>query len=210
MATSLTDIVDPTHSALVIIEAQNGVIGPDTALPALKDACVATGMIDNMIRVANTARKSGVKVIQATAENLPGNFGVNQNARLFAGTRKAGGHLAVGSTSVNPLDEIWDPSDLVLPRYCGLNPMVGTALDYLLRNEGITTIVCAGVSLNIAITNMVFDSINRGYQAVVITDAVAATPVEYGPMVLQNTLAYLATLATADQIIETWSAATSS
>ena len=205
MPISLTDLIDPSHTALVIIEAQNGVIGPNTALPALAQACRDTGMIANVARVANAARATGVKVIQATAENLPGNFGVNQNARLFAGARKAGGHNTVGSTSVNPLDEVWDPSDLVLPRYCGLNPMTGTALDFLLRNEGITTIVCAGVSLNIAITNLVFDSINRGYQVVLARDAVAGTPVEYGEMVLQNTLAYLATLATADQIAEIWS-----
>ena len=40
--------------------------------------------------------------------------------------------------------------------------MSGTDLDPVLRNLGVTTIVVAGVSVNVAITNLVMDAVNRG------------------------------------------------
>ena len=58
------------------------------------------------------------------------------------------------------------PSDLVLSRIHGLNPMAGTDLDPILRNLGVTTIVVVGVSVNIAITNLVMDAVNLGYRVV--------------------------------------------
>jgi len=52
----------------------------------------------------------------------------------------------------------------------------GTELDPVLRNLGIRTIVAAGVSVNVALTNLVFDAVNAGYQVVVPRDAVAGLP----------------------------------
>jgi nicotinamidase-related amidase len=82
--------------------------------------------------------------------------------------------------------------------------MTGTPLDSLLRNAGVTTIVVAGVSLNVAIPNLVFDAINRAYQVVIVTDAVAGTPLEYGASVLRHSLSLLATLATTDDVVAAW------
>ena len=52
--------------------------------------------------------------------------------------------------------------DLVLHRWHGLGPMGGTDLDAILRNLGVTTIVAVGVSLNVAIPNLVMDAVNAG------------------------------------------------
>ncbi|CAO5177345.1 hypothetical protein FAIPA1_30286 [Frankia sp. AiPs1] len=49
----------------------------------------------------------------------------------------------------------------------------------VLRNLGVTTIVATGVSVNIAIPNLVMDAVNRGYQVVVPRDAVAGIPADY-------------------------------
>jgi len=46
----------------------------------------------------------------------------------------------------------------------------------VLRNLGIRTIVAAGVSVNVALSNLVFDGVNVGYQVVVPRDAVAGLP----------------------------------
>jgi nicotinamidase-related amidase len=75
-----------------------------------------------------------------------------------------------------------------------------------LRNAGIGTLVVAGVSLNIAIPNLVFDAVNAGFQVVVVRDAVAATPVEYGAAVLEHSLSLVATLAETDDVVSAWSA----
>lgn len=198
-------VADPAHTALVIQEGQRGVMGDESALPDLARAARETGAIDNMAALAVAARAAGVAVIHATAENLPGGFGVNRNARLFAGARRNGALNAPGSPSVAPLPELGpEPGDVVLPRYHGLSPMTGGPLDSLLRNEGITTVVVTGVSLNVAITNVVFDAVNRAYQVVVPTDAVVAFPVEYGEHILRNTIGLCATLVTSATLVDTW------
>jgi nicotinamidase-related amidase len=194
-----------TATALVLQELQNGVVGPETAFGDLARAATEVGVIDNAVRLADAARTHGIPVIHATAANLPDGFGVNRNARLFAAARKAGAHNAVGSTSVQPLAGLFVPGDLILPRYHGLSPMADGQLDALLRNSGISSLVVVGVSLNVAIPNLVFDAVNRAYQVVVPTDAVAGVPVGYGRQVLDNCLALIATLTSTAEVISAWS-----
>jgi nicotinamidase-related amidase len=50
----------------------------------------------------------------------------------------------------------------------------------------------------------VFDAVNRSYRVVVPTDAVAAVPLEFGDHVLRHSLGLVATLVTADELVEAW------
>jgi nicotinamidase-related amidase len=201
---ALEELVHPGQTALLFQELQRGVVGDESALPALAEAAREVGVIPNASRLAAAARTANVPVIHATAENLPGGFGVNRNARLFAGTRRAGGENAPGSSSVEPMPGLYEEGDHLLPRYHGLSPMTGGPLDSLLRNSGITTIVLAGVSLNVAIPNVVFDAVNRSYQVILVIDAVAGTPREYGDQVIENCLRLLATVATTEEVMKAW------
>jgi nicotinamidase-related amidase len=207
MAYALEDLVAPPQTALILQEVQNGVVGDESALPALAEAARAVGMFEHLPPLVDAARAAGVPVIHTTAENLPGGFGANRNARLFAGARSGGATNTPGTRSVEPVPELGDwRQDLVLPRYHGLSPMTGAPLDSLLRNAGITTVVVTGVSLNVAILNLTLDAINRGYQVVIPRDTVAGVPVEYGEVVLDNTLSLLATVTTAAAVIDAWAA----
>jgi nicotinamidase-related amidase len=98
------------------------------------------------------------------------------------------------------------PSDLILRRWHGVGPMGGTDLDAVLRNLGVSTMVVVGVSLNIAIPNVVMDAVNAAYRVVVPRDAVAGIPTEYGDAVIANTLSLLATITTTDELINLWKA----
>jgi nicotinamidase-related amidase len=81
-----------------------------------------------------------------------------------------------------------------------------TDLDAVLRNLGVSTIVVVGVSLNVAIPNVVMDAVNAAYRVVVPRDAVAGIPTEYGDAVIANTLSLLATITTTDELINLWKA----
>jgi nicotinamidase-related amidase len=121
--------------------------------------------------------------------------------------KKSPVRLTPGSVAVQVPDEIGvDARDLVLARYHGLGPMTGTQLDSILRNLGATTIVGVGVSLNIGMTNLAFDAVNRGYQIVMPRDAVAGVPGDYAQAVIDNTLALVATITTTDDILGVWTA----
>ncbi len=194
--------------AVLLQELQEGVVGATSGLPALAEVVQQSALIPNAARVAAMARRVGVPVIHCTAENLPRGFGVNTNARLFAGARKRGMDNLPGSDSVQPIGALGPfDSDVVLPRLHGLSPLTGSPLDSLLRNNGIRTIVVMGVSLNIAIPNLVFDAVNRSYQVVLVSDAVAGVPPAYGAQMIQHTLSLLCTIATSDEITRTWTSA---
>jgi nicotinamidase-related amidase len=85
--------------------------------------------------------------------------------------------------------------------------MGGTDLDAVLRNLGVTTIVPIGVSVNVALLNLAMDAVNAGYQVVLPRDAVAGVPEDYAEAVLDNTLAFVTTLTTTDEVLAAWGAA---
>ena len=97
-----------------------------------------------------------------------------------------------------------EPTDLMLHRWHGLGPMGGTDLDAILRNLGVTTIVAVGVSLNVAIPNLVMDAVNAAYRVVLPRDAVAGVPADYSTAIIDNTLSLLATITSTDDLIGAW------
>jgi nicotinamidase-related amidase len=85
--------------------------------------------------------------------------------------------------------------------------MTGTQLDSILRNLGTRTIVGVGVSINIGMTNLAFDAVNRGYQMVMPRDAIAGVPADYADAVVEHTLTLVATITTTNEIIRAWQSA---
>ncbi|NUK11915.1 cysteine hydrolase [Streptomyces lunaelactis] len=199
----LAEQLEPTSTALLTVECQQGVVGKDSALPEL--AAEARGALLNVARLVAGAHEAGVQVLHAVAERRPDGRGANHNARLF----RAAGRLPVqqhsGTTAVRiaPPIEVAD-EDLVVRRLHGLSPIAGTDVDALLRNLGCRTLLITGVSANIAIPNAVFDAVNLGYTAVVPGDAIAGVPSDYTPVMIRNTLALVATITTTDEVLACW------
>jgi nicotinamidase-related amidase len=206
MAVDLAELVSSWRTAVVTSEIQNGVIGEQAALPALADAA-RKGMLPALARLVKSARSAGVEVVHGTFERRPDGKGANTNAGLFHGVAKSPVKLLRGSEATEVVAEVGvTPTDLVVARTHGLNPMSGTELDPVLRNLGVSTIVVAGVSVNVAITNLVMDAVNRGYDVVVPRDAVCGVPADYADAVIDNTLSLLATVTTVDELTAIWEA----
>ncbi|MER6602703.1 cysteine hydrolase [Streptomyces sp. CS014] len=201
----LTALLDPATTVLLTVECQQGVVGPDSALPELAAAARSSGALANIARLVATAHESGVQVMHAVAESRPDGRGGNRNARLFRAAARLPVQQHSGSTAVRvaPPIEVAD-EDLVVRRLHGLSPLAGTDVDPLLRNLGCRTLVVTGVSANIAIPNAVFDAVNLGYTAVVPADAIAGVPAEYTPAMVRNTLALVATVTSTDAVLGGW------
>ncbi|WP_137231382.1 cysteine hydrolase [Streptomyces sp. BPSDS2] len=201
----LTALLDPATTVLLTVECQQGVVGPDSALPELAAAARSSGALDRVARLVAAAHESGVQVMHAIAESRPDGRGGNRNARLFRAAARLPVQQHTGTTAVRvaPPIEVAD-EDLVVRRLHGLSPLAGTDVDPLLRNLGCRTLVVTGVSANIAIPNAVFDAVNLGYTAVVPADAIAGVPAEYTPAMVRNTLALVATVTTTDAVLGSW------
>ena len=208
MPLDLQALLDPRTTAVVNSEAQNGVIGPGSPLPELAAAAQDT-VVPNGARLVRAARAAGVPVLHGVAGRRPDDRGSNRNARLFMALLRPGApRIDLDTPAADIVPEIGvDPSDLVVARIAGLNPMSGTGLDAILRNLGVRTVVIFGVSVNVAITNFVMDAVNLGYQVVLPRDAVAGVPASYADAVIDNTLSLLATVVTTDDVLTAWESA---
>lgn len=202
MRIPLPDLVAPGHTAVVTQECQGAIVGPDAGLGMLA-AEARRVALPAIARLLPAARAAGVAVVHCVVQRRPDGRGSNHNAKLFS----VGANVDIapdgpGTQLVPELDA--QPSDLVLHRWHGIGPMGGTDLDAVLRNLGVTTIVAVGVSVNVAIPNLVMDAVNAAYRVVVPRDGVAGIPADYATAVIDNTLSLLATITTTDELIEAW------
>ncbi|MEU6611791.1 cysteine hydrolase [Streptomyces shenzhenensis] len=198
----LSELLDPTATVLLTVECQQGVVGPDGALPELARAARSSGALGNVARLVAAAHDSGVQVIHAIAERRPDGRGAGRNARLFRAAERLPVQQLSGTTAVRvaPPIEVAE-QDIVVRRLHGLSPIQGTEVDALLRNLGCRTLIVTGVSANVAIPNAVFDAVNHGYTVVVPADAIAGVPADYTPAMIRHTLALVATVATTEEVL---------
>jgi nicotinamidase-related amidase len=201
---SLADLAAPAHTAIVTQECQGAVIGPDAGLAQLAEEARRVAL-PNITRLLPVARAAGVRVVHCVVQRRPDGLGSNHNAKIFA-IGRGEVNILPGTPGAAVLPELGpEPTDLVLSRWHGVGPMGGTDLDAVLRNLGVSTIVVVGVSLNIAIPNIVMDAVNAAYCVIVPRDAVAGIPTEYGNAIIDNTLSLLATITSTDDLVQTWS-----
>ena len=204
MPIDLKELLAPMHSALLLMECQEGIIGGGARLGALGEAVARHGTIEHIGRMLAAARKAQVPVFYLTVARRADGGGGTANCLLLALGRK-GTPLLPGSAqhavvhALAPHD-----GDYVVNRFHGVTPFHGTELDQLLRNLGVRTVVATGVSVNIGITGLTIEAVNCGYQVVIPREAVAGTPDTHVDSMFEHTLRLLATVTTVDQVVRAW------
>ncbi|MFC3172674.1 cysteine hydrolase [Novosphingobium bradum] len=202
MAFDISPLLQPGKVAVLLSEMQRNMIG-DLSDRALGQVARELGIVAAAVPLVKAARAHGAPVIHCLADTSPTRFGGNTNARLFRQKRPADAppHDPAGDT---PVQDLYEPGDVLSPRVHGLNPMADNQLEKRLRNSGITTVIIAGISTNVAIPGLAMDAVNHGYQVIVARDAVSGFPREQAEGMLNNTLAMIATLATVEDIVAAW------
>jgi biuret amidohydrolase len=202
----LRALVDPATTAVVTMELQRGVVTREAMLGDLVVEVERMGTLDVARRVVDKARGAGLRVFHCSHETRPDGAGTTVNCRIFAISerlRGETGHAAteIGRPGVELVDGLLDPRDIVLPRLTGMTPFTSTALDQLLRNLGITTVIGMGVSVNLGIYGMAMTALDLGYQVVIVRDGVAGVPHDYAQAVIDNSLSLISTVVTSDDLL---------
>ena len=204
MPVDLAQLLAPAHTAVLVMECQEGIVGGGAALGALGEAVQRHGTIGQIARVLDAARAVRIPVFYLTVARRADSAGATPNCLLLALGRK-GEPLLPGSARQTVVAALAPQAgDHVLTRFHGVTPFHGTELDQLLRNLGIRTVVATGVSVNIGVTGIAIEAVNCGYQVVIPRQAVTGTPDEYVDAVLTHTLRLLATIASVDDVVATW------
>jgi nicotinamidase-related amidase len=197
-------VSDPRTTALLFVECQRGVVGDLSVLPALAES--ARPALAAMGRLAAGARAAGVQVAHLTYLPLAGGRSASQRSPLIRATSATAG-WSDGHPALEVVPEIGvGPDDLVLPRHQGISPVHRTEVLAILRNMGMEHVVVGGVSTNLAVPAVAVGAADEDFDVTVATDACVGTPAEHHASMLRHSLAFVARLATADELLAEWSA----
>jgi biuret amidohydrolase len=203
MPVDLKQIVDPGHTAVLVMECQEGIVG-GAGFGALGEAVQRHRTIGHIARVLEAARTVNIPIFYLTVARRADSGGGTANCLLLALGRK-GEPLLPGSKRQAVVEDLAPREhDYVLTRFHGVTPFHGTELDSLLRNLGVRTVVTTGVSVNVGVTGLTIEAVNNGYQVVIPRQAVTGTPDEYVDAVLTHTLRLLATVTSVDDVVAAW------
>ena len=204
MPTELSDLLEPSTTAVLTCEVQRGIVGDLSIDPTLQNAAAESGLIAAAQRVVVAARKAGVRVVHNTYGFRPDRAGIVVNNAMMAAALKHGRFLITGTEQVEVVPELGpEPEDIVSHRIHGYTPFPGTGLDAILRNLGIRTVVPVGLSLNECVMGTCISAADLGYRIVIPREAVLGIPHEYGEMVLKYSLSLIATISTVDDVVNT-------
>ena len=180
--TELHELVDPAHSALVVVDMQRDFCQPGGAFDRLGvDISMYPPVIPRIARLIAGARDAGVQVIYIQMTVLPGRksespaqirFNLRMHLAQTAGA--ALGYTADGSPGQEILPELAPAAgDLVVKKYRS-SAFWGTNLDLLLRSNGIQSLIIAGCTTEGCVESTARDALFNDYYVVVAEDCVAS------------------------------------
>jgi nicotinamidase-related amidase len=157
--------IDPSRSALLVMDYQNGIIG----MVDNGDELVAIAR--NLIR---TFREHGGTVGYVRVAFADGDWdGVPDTSYMKQRVSGYGDNLSVDNPNTHIPEEIapQDGDIVVIKKRVG--PFGTTDLDEQLKSRGIDTLVLAGISTSGVVLSTVRDAHDRDYRVLVVADAVA-------------------------------------
>ena len=196
-------VVPPDETALVLIEFQEGIIGSLSVLPTLAEE--AASIVPTLARLVRGAREANVQVVHLLYCPVADNRSSNRKPVMASTVLARQSDWTLDHPAVQVPDEIGiGPNDLVLVRHSGLSPTHGTETFKILRNLGISVVVIAGVSTNIAVPVVSVEAVDEGFSVIVPRDAVAGTPRAHSESMLVNSIAPVAHLTTTEALLDLW------
>jgi len=201
----LGDIVDPGHTALLVVDVQNDFCHRDGGLAQgggdMTAIERAIGKLDGTIR---QARKAGIPVIFLRIVQSP-----ETNSEAWESLEpEEGPRLVVagswGADYYAPIGPAEGDLEIVKHRHSGF---VATSLDLALRSRGIKTVVLGGVASNVCVEATARDAADYDYYVVVLGDASGAVRDELHEAALYTIRTYIGRVACAADVTGAWAAA---
>lgn len=184
-------VLDPSSTALVLIDLQRGVVSRDMA-PLSADE-----VISNSVRLADAFRERGAKVVLVRVSYASDG---SDALRVEAEDAPRIGNPPEGWDEIDPRLGSASSDIVVTKRQWGA--FYGTELDLLLRRGGIERIVLGGIATNFGVESTARDAYERGYHQVFASDAMAALSAEDHEFALRRIFPRIGLIRTSGEIIE--------
>ena len=171
--------LDPTKTALVLIEFQNDFATEGGSLHgAVQGVMEQTNMLANAQETMAKARAAGATIIHAPISftddyrELGDVYGILKGVVDTKSFRK-------GTWGVEIAEEMTPAAgDIVVEGKRGLCTFGSTNLDFILRSRGLQNVALAGFLTNCCVESTMRTAYERGFNVITLTDCVAATSEE--------------------------------
>lgn len=204
------DILDPTTSALVVVDVQNDFCHPDGAAAKMGlDITAVQEAVPRIVELIGSARDAGVPRIYLRGEH---SHWFNTDAWLRRGTK---GHsinapkvpiVEAGSWGADFFEVDPQPDELVVTkhRYSGF---AYTPLELALQTLQTRNVVLCGTATNVCVEATARDAIMRGYYPVVIADCVAGGHADLHGAALKDMAEFLGAVVSLKDVQDVWGSA---
>lgn len=207
----LAEVVQPAHTALVVVDVQNDCVGVDGWFAQQgKDVTQIQTILPRVVALVEAARAAGVLVVFIEQMTLPAN-GSDSPAWLAFKTRDGRtrtDYTLDGSWGQQTIDELKVRPDEIRVRKFRPSAFHGTSLDKILRAHGIESVVTCGVVTQGCLQATTLDASFHDYYTVFVSDCVGS----FTPALHDNALTFLGSRydsADAAALTELWSASSS-
>jgi nicotinamidase-related amidase len=176
--TELAEIVDPRHTALLLIDVTRDCCSPDGMFGVMgRDLSIINSGLRNLERVLESARAVGVEPIFVTTPWWPEHKNISGPWLRFMITKRrmdpaAQGCMVVGTPGVEFLPELSPREGEMVVSKWRSSSFVGSNLDMVLRCNDIKTVICTGVTTEGCVESTARDAIFYDYYTVVLEDCV--------------------------------------
>jgi nicotinamidase-related amidase len=214
--TEIAELVDPLHTALIMVDMQCDFIEPDGAFGQLGiDLSMYARSRPTLAALLTAARATGPRVIHLQNTALPGRMAdspaqLRFNLRMHQSARRDGPPLrytipgTVGHEFAPEFAPL--PEELVVRKYRS-SGFWGTNLDMLLRSNGIKTVVFGGCTTEGCVESTARDAMFNDYYVVIAADCVASDdPAQHEASMLL--MRHRFDMATGAEVAGIWHAAT--
>lgn len=185
--TNLTEIFNPCHSALIVVDVQNDFCHPDGHFARYgKNIKLCTDIVTNIVGIVNIARNANVKVVwvKATTEI---NYLSDSPAWLSIKMRDGNppNFTLRGSWGREIVQELKpNNNENVIDKYRN-SAFHKTILDKVLKANNIESLVICGVQTEGCVMATVIDAVMHDYYVGLVEDCVATSNVEMHDVALQ-------------------------
>jgi ureidoacrylate peracid hydrolase len=201
---TLAQKVDPSHTALLVIDVQNDFCASGGFFDRMGgDIVRIQAMIPRLQQFLTEARETRVPVIFIAAgygEEYLSSTDRERYLRVYGRVVPVCRPGTWGAEFYEVAPRGGEPV-IVKRRYSAFH---GTDLDVLLRNRGIRTLVLVGVATNVCVEAAARDAFMRDYYVVVVSDCTAARNENFHRGALANIDAHFASVVGADAVARTW------
>ena len=201
--TRFEDRINPTHTAVLVVDIQNDFCHPDGYLGRKYgcDEAANEALAARNVTLTDAAREAGSLIVWIQAIYDP----VYLSAPMLMKGGSKGNEVRCvdGSWGADFYNVAPKEGDLVVRKH-RYSAFSGTALDNLLRRNGIRTAVITGVSTNICVESTLREAFNLGYYVVIPRDCVAGNNQALHEATLQNVEFLIGDVTTADELSGAW------